>query len=159
MNIRNIKNNKIFKIKAFSLVELIVTVAVIGILSSIAIPMYDSYSVRAKLVESLSALDQLKQLSMDYYNQNGALPAAITDLTGVTAGSYNSNIISKVNVTSAGVLQVFLGTIIPRVSGQTDAVLNLVPTVSGNIVKWECGSLSIPSNYLPSGCKVGVGPN
>ena len=159
MNIKNIKNNKIFKIKAFSLVELIVTVAVIGILSSIAIPMYDSYAVRAKLVESLSALEQLKQLSMDYYNQNGALPAAITDLTVVTAGSYNSAIISKVNVTSAGVLQVFLGTIIPRSSGQTDAVLNLVPTVSGNIVKWECGSLSIPANYLPSGCKSGVGPN
>jgi type IV pilus assembly protein PilA len=155
----NIKINKIFKTKAFSLVELIVTVAVIGILSSIAIPMYDSYSVRAKLVESLSALDQLKQLSMDYYNQNGALPGAITDLTGVTADSYNSAIISKVNVTSAGVLQVFLGTIIPRASGQTDAVLNLVPTVSGNIVKWECGSLSISGNYLPSGCKTGVGPN
>lgn len=166
-------NNKI-KFTAFSMVELMVVVTIIGILTSIAIPYYGSYRIKAKVTDGLGVLDNLKQISVDFYNQNAALPDSVGALN-VNALAYTSTNISSVNVTANGVIQVLFSAAsgVPCLTcsgasgATTSATLNLVPTAptlgastgTTSIISWQCGSLSIPPSYLPSGCVFGVGAN
>ncbi|MGD0465329.1 MAG: pilin [Gammaproteobacteria bacterium] len=161
-----------YKIKsiAFSLIELMIVIAIIGVLASIAIPSYESYTIKAKVTEGLNILDQLKTKSVDYYNQNAMLPGAgggsdngLTDLN-VNSLSYSTSNIASINITSSGAIQVLYTGVVPSV-GSGSAILNLVPTVptaisggSGasnvttSIIQWQCGSASIIQSYLPGGC-------
>lgn len=166
-------NNKI-KFTAFSMVELMVVVTVIGILTSIAIPYYGGYRIKAKVTDGLGVLDNLKQISVDFYNQNAALPASLADLN-VNALAYTATNISSVNVTASGIIQVLFSAAsgVPCLTcsgasgATTSATLNLVPTAptlgastgTTSIISWQCGSLSIAPSYLPSGCVFGVGAN
>lgn len=64
-------------IKAFSLIELLVVITIVGLLAAIAVPAYQSYSVRAKINSTMGPpIDQLKQQMTDYYNKNGIFPDA-----------------------------------------------------------------------------------
>ena len=166
-------NNKI-KFTAFSMVELMVVVTIIGIMTSIAIPYYGSYRIKAKVTEGLGVLDNLKQISVDFYNQNAALPTSLADLN-VNASAYTTPNISSVNVTATGVIQVLFSvasgvpclTCTGASGATTSATLNLIPTAptlgastgTTSVISWQCGSLSISPAYLPAGCSFGVGAN
>lgn len=163
-------NNKI-KFLAFSMVEIMVVITIIGILTTIAVPFYSNYRIKALATEGLSVLDSLKQKSVDFYNQNAALPIQLSDLN-VTSNAYTTNVISSINITSLGVIQVIFSSKVPCLTctgasgATTGATLNLVPSapVSGasastSIISWQCGSQSIAPAYLPGNCSFGVGPN
>ncbi len=62
--------------KGFTLIELMIVVAIIGILAAIAIPAYQDYTIRAQVTEGLNLIDGTKVAVADYYTQNGAFPAA-----------------------------------------------------------------------------------
>ena len=62
--------------KGFTLIELMIVVAIIGILAAIAIPAYQDYTIRAQVTEGMNLADAVKVAVADYYTQNGAFPAA-----------------------------------------------------------------------------------
>src|SRR5499433_3353660 len=62
--------------KGFTLIELMIVVAIIGILAAIAIPAYQDYTIRAQVTEGLNLSDAVKVAVADYYTQNGVFPAA-----------------------------------------------------------------------------------
>src|SRR6267154_3710456 len=62
--------------KGFTLIELMIVVAIIGILAAIAIPAYQDYTIRAQVTEGLNLADAVKVAVADFYTQNGAFPAA-----------------------------------------------------------------------------------
>ena len=84
------------KKSGFNLVELMVTVAVIGILASIGIPAYNGYMARARVSDGLVILNRLKTDCLEFYNNNGEFPENLLGIginDGTTFGAGNNNIV------------------------------------------------------------------
>ena len=157
--------------RGFTLIELMIVVAIIGILSSLAISAYQTYTVRAQIAEGLNMAAGAKVPIADAYTNDGVAPAdraaaGMTPNATDTRGSY----VSGVEITDGRVDITFSG---PRahadIVGQT---LSLTPyETAGNTLIWRCGAAGIPAGgsllnggashqgptvntrYLPSTCR------
>ncbi|ABK89318.1 pilin [Francisella tularensis subsp. novicida] len=129
--------------KGFSLVELMVVIAIIAILAAVAIPMYSNYTDRAKLSSDLSRLGGVKaQLADAIANNNGQVPAALTLNDAPSGASFNGTAISYQS---------------PSVSGAT---ITLQPNVVSGAITWTCNVTGdgISDSQKPSNC-TGTAPN
>jgi type IV pilus assembly protein PilA len=150
--------------KGFTLIELMIVIAIIGILAAIAIPAYQNYTIRSQVTEGLTLGDGWKTAISEYYANTGCWPT-VGNLTGTcnSVGKYESS----VTVVAGGVIQVTYG-------GQANAkingcILSLVPyTNANNDVLWRCGNAASPTSatiatsatanttilpqYLPTSC-------
>src|SRR5271163_2611168 len=79
--------------QGFTLIELMIVIAIIGILAAIAIPAYQNYTIRAQVTEGLTLADGWKTAIAEYYANTGVMPS-VGNLTGTvaSAGKYESNI-------------------------------------------------------------------
>jgi len=127
--------------QGFTLIELMIVVAIIGILAAIAIPAYQNYTIRAQVTEGLNLADGWKTAIAEYYANTGNWPVQ-TNLTGtcVSTGKYES----AVTVTTGGEILITYGNQAnAKLSG---SVLSLTPyTNSNNDVIWACGTASTSS--------------
>jgi type IV pilus assembly protein PilA len=138
--------------KGFTLIELMIVIAIIGILAAIAIPAYQNYTIRAQVTEGLTLADGWKTAVAEYYANTGNWPTA-ANLTGTTAsvGKYETG----VTVVGGGEIQItYGGSANSKLSGLT---LALVPyTNTNNDVLWSCGSATPPSaGSIASGASAG----
>jgi type IV pilus assembly protein PilA len=121
--------------KGFTLIELMIVVAIIGILAAIAIPAYQDYTIRSQVTEGLNLASAVKAGVSEYYANAGSWPATISDLGNSVdpSGKYASD------------LAISTGTINITYGGQANqniagSILSLRPRVSGNgDVVWLCG--------------------
>ena len=135
----------------FTLIELMIVVAVIGILTSLAIPAYQSYSVRAQVSEGLVLTGPLKTAVASFYNNNGVFPVDNTAAGVSAAGEYSSKYVDSISV-SSGVIQIQYGNdASAQINGQT---VNLTAVGSEGSVSWSCTSGGfIQDYYLPAACR------
>src|SRR5476651_766434 len=91
--------------KGFTLIELMIVVAIIGILAAIAIPAYQNYTIRAQVTEGLTLADGWKTAIAEYYANNGTWPSQ-GNLSGTSnsAGKYESSV-----TVTAGVISIVFG--------------------------------------------------
>jgi type IV pilus assembly protein PilA len=164
--------------KGFTLIELMIVVAIIGILAAIAIPAYQDYTIRSQVTEGLNLAGAVKAAVAETYAQTGAWPADLVAAGIVDAGGAATPPSGKY-VTD---LQISNGTINITYGGQanqniTGAILSLVPRVSANDdVVWLCGyndgtnmnpapqdpasgasdpsTTDVIAKYLPQSCRV-----
>ncbi len=133
----------------FTLIELMITVAIVGILAAIALPAYEDYVIRGQVSESMSMSGGLQTEIADSYAMKGVLPATSYDLQSqsMPSGKY-----SYVNNIQNGLIIIrFKPTANAKLSTALVGI-EAVPTATGEIY-WKCGSFSIAKKYLPSSCR------
>jgi len=133
--------------KGFTLIELMIVVAIIGILAAIALPAYQDYTVRSKVTEGLSLAEAAKTAVAETWNSDGALPANIDATIGFVPTKYVANITVnpangvvtvRYDVTNTGIPQLAAtGTTLMLVPSIANAPL--APGVTGNM-DWKCAS-------------------
>ena len=138
--------------QGFTLIELMIVVAIIGILAAIAIPAYQDYTIRAQVSEGLSLSGAAKAAVTEYYQDVGGLPTTNT-LAGLPASNtIAGNYVSDVAVGAAGVITVTYSgpDVNPIISADT---ITMTPTTTAGAVNWNCGSTTIQPNHLPAACR------
>ena len=133
--------------KGFTLIELMIVVAIIGILASIALPAYQDYTKRAHVTEGLSLASGAKTAIAEYYSTNAAWPANNT-----SAGLDAPTTIKGTAVTGVAVADgVITATFNKKVT--TGATLQLTPTDAGGAIEWNCTGGTLDAKYRPSKCR------
>jgi type IV pilus assembly protein PilA len=142
----------------FTLIELMIVVAIIGILAAVAIPSYQDYTARAQVTEGMSLTSQYKTPLAEYFADNGAFPTNITLLGGTTAGKYvNTMAFASISGSSIAVTATFKTS---GVNKQIQGKVFAIGTSDGGKT-WVCGeggaisagSSDVPVNLVPGSCK------
>lgn len=131
----------------FTLIELMIVVAIIGILAAIALPAYQDYTRRAYVAEGLTLAAEAKHAVTEYYGTNGGYPSNNDSAGLASSTSIAGNAVTKVAV-SAGKVEV---TFNEKVT--TGATLVLSPSSSAGAIAWRCDGGSVKDAYRPTACR------
>jgi type IV pilus assembly protein PilA len=138
--------------QGFTLIELMIVVAIIGILAAIAIPAYQDYTVRAKVTEGIGFAAAAKTSVAEYYTSQGTMPADATEagFSSVTTPIVQSVTYARTN-TNVGAITVAFNAIGGSVvAGQT---IVFTGTGSGTGVQWVCNTGTLAPKYRPANCR------
>lgn len=145
--------------QGFTLIELMIVVAIIGILAAVALPAYQDYTVRAKMSEVVLAASSGKTAISEFYQTNNRMPSANLESAGISDQSskyVNRITIARTSDTVAVVTAFAQTTVGGGVTTAQGVVLTGTADATTGQVRWECtGAGSIKTKYLPSNCRAG----
>jgi type IV pilus assembly protein PilA len=160
--------------QGFTLIELMIVVAIIGILAAIAIPAYQDYTIRAKVTEGIGLADAAKTAVAEAYQSGDLVPGVSALAAGWIPTLSATKYVTSVTILASGLITVTYSAIVPQISGKT---LTLSPNINKAVlaagktgaIDWACATLTnvtatsnglgviaggtLDARYTPSSCK------
>ena len=139
----------------FTLIELMIVVGIIGIIASVALPVYQDYAIRAKVGEGLSVALASKQAVAETYNSKGGFPTVGNISYGLPlAASINGNYVSSISAAgTSGVITIEYRQLAAGSVNSGDTVILTPVTSLPGAVNWVCSSTSIAAKFVPANCR------
>ena len=133
--------------QGFTLIELMIVVAIIGILAAIALPAYQDYTKRTHVAEGLTLAGGAKASVTEYFSSQGKFPSNNTSAGLAAATAIKGNAVTSVEVKN-GKIEI---TYNDKVTD--NATLQLSPTTGAGGVQWSCKGGTVIAKYRPSNCR------
>lgn len=137
--------------QGFTLIELMIVIAIIGILAAVALPAYQDYTTRAKVSEGIGLAAAAKTAVAEHYMSKGNFPS---NNTSAGYSSPDTKYVSSIGIASSGIITV---TYKKDAGVAANSTLDISPTTGSGAVQWACHpgktGTAVEAKYLPSNCR------
>ena len=139
--------------KGFTLIELMIVVAIIAILAAIAIPAYQDYVIRSQVSEGAVLSDGAKTAVAEFYANKGTFPTNNASAGLAPAASIKGEYVSTVTVALGKITAAYAGVKANTAIKTGPKTLVFSPVANGGSVEWHCKGGTVDNKYLPTSCR------
>ena len=138
--------------QGFTLIELMIVVAIIGILAAIAIPAYQDYTIRAQVSEGINLASGAKTAVSEVFQDSGAFPTSNSAAGLSQPASIEGKYVSQVAVGAGGAITATYGNDVNSKITDASGTCTMTPTDNGGSVSWEC-DCNFDNKWRPNACR------